>query len=171
ELRRLVWEPLAKYLPKDTRTIYLAPDGNLARFAFAALPGSKPGTILLQELKIAYVPHGPALLERLIYPPQFPKGAGDALLVGGVRYDPAGRTGSPWQELKATSQEIADLKTLGKGRQVLSLSGLDASTARLKDELPKVRYAHLATHGFFKEDDFSDERKRLRDQLKNWSMP
>src|SRR5262249_47792795 len=48
-LRRLVWVPLTKYLPKDTRMVYLAPDGNLARFAFAALPGSKPGTILLEE--------------------------------------------------------------------------------------------------------------------------
>src|SRR5262249_18631665 len=45
------------------------------------------------------------------------------------------------------------------------------STARLKDELPKVRYAHLASHGFFKEDEFSAERKRLSEQLKRWSMP
>src|SRR5262249_58783213 len=129
ELRRLVWEPLAKYLPKDTRTVYLAPDGNLARFAFAVLPGSKPGTILLQELNIAYVPHGPALLERLVYPPQFPKGPGDALLVRGVRYDPTTKSGFPWQELKATMQEVSDVKTLGKGRPVLSLAGPDASTS------------------------------------------
>src|SRR5262249_40251020 len=149
-LRRLVWEPLTKYLPKDTRTVYLAPDGNLARFSFAALPGRKPSTILLEELTIAYVPHGPFLLERLVYPPQFPDGPGDALLVGGVRYAPANaKGGAPWQNLKATAQEVGDLKGLAAGRKTLTLSGLDASTGRLQQELPKVRYAHLATHGFF----------------------
>jgi tetratricopeptide (TPR) repeat protein/CHAT domain-containing protein len=172
DLRRLVWEPLAKHLPKDTHTVYLAPDGNLARFAFAALPGSKPGTVLLEELNIAYVPHGPALLERLVYPPQFPKGPGDALLVGGVGYDPDPvKMGTPWQPLKATTQELNDLKVVAGKRQVLPLSGLDASTTRLNNALPKVRYAHLATHGFFKEDEFSQERKRLNEQLKNWVMP
>src|SRR5262249_54181568 len=73
ELRRRVWAQRAKHLPQGTRAVYLAPDGNLARFAFAALPGSKPGTVLLEELTIAHVPHGPFLLERLCFPPEFPK--------------------------------------------------------------------------------------------------
>ncbi len=170
-LRRLVWEPLAKHLPKGAHTVYLAPDGNLARFAFAALPGRKPSTILLEELTIAYVPHGPALLERLAFPPQFAEGPGNALVLGGVQYDPTGgQAKAPWHDLKATTQERDDLKLLAGKRSVLALSGLEASVARLKQELPRVRYAHLATHGFFKEDDFIQEHKRLAQQLKRYEF-
>jgi tetratricopeptide (TPR) repeat protein len=169
ELHRLVWAPLARHLPKGTRTVYLAPDGNLARFAFAALPGSKPGTVLLQELTLAYVPHGPFLLERLRYPPQLPKGPGEALLVGGVRYDRlGGKTGIPWQPLQATAREVGELKGLARGRQPLALAGLEASTDRLLKELPRVRYAHFATHGFFDEEALTKEKQRLREQFKIW---
>jgi tetratricopeptide (TPR) repeat protein/CHAT domain-containing protein len=169
ELHRLVWKPLARHLPRGTRTLYLAPDGNLARFAFAALPGSKPGSVLLEELTIAYVPHGPFLLERLRYPPRFPKGPGEALLVGGVQYDPSGgKAGLLWQPLKATTREVSELKTLARGRQPLALSGLEPSTDRLLKELPRCRYAHFATHGFFDEEALAKEKQRLREQFKTW---
>jgi tetratricopeptide (TPR) repeat protein len=42
-----VWEPVARELPSGTSTVYLAPDGELARLPWAALPGKKPGTVLL----------------------------------------------------------------------------------------------------------------------------
>jgi tetratricopeptide (TPR) repeat protein/CHAT domain-containing protein len=172
ELRRLVWDPIAKHLPRETRTVYIAPDGNLARFAFAALPGAKPGTVLLQDMTIAYVPHGPFLLERLIYPPRFPKAPGSALAIGGIRYDlPGGIGAERWKDLKAAAREIDDIKRAAGGRKVLPLSGWEASTGRVKRELPKVDYAHFITHGFFAEDDFSQERKRWRDQWKTWKLP
>jgi tetratricopeptide (TPR) repeat protein len=171
KLRRLVWEPLARHLPKDAHTVYLAPDGNLARFAFAALPGSKPGTILLEELSIAYVPHGPALLERLVYPPQLAEGSGNALAVGGVQYDAiGGKANAPWHDLKATAHERDELKRLAGKRSVLALSGPGASVARLMEELPKAGYAHLATHGFFKEKEFAQEQQRLAQQLKHYEF-
>src|SRR5262249_1381334 len=171
ELRRLVWAPLAKHLPRGTRTVYVAADGNLARFAFAALPGGKPGTVLLEELAIGYVPHGPFLLEHLRYPPPSAKGPGKALLVGGVAYDaPGGKGGAPWPTLKATVQELAELKALARGRPLLALAGPEASTERLLKELPAARYAHFATHGFFAEEALAKERKRLREQFKNWQF-
>src|SRR5262249_54074121 len=121
---------------------------------------------------LAYVPHGPFLLERLVYPPEFPEGPGDALVVGGVRYTPAdSKAAAPWLDLKATLEEISALKGLAAKRKTLALSGLDASTGRLQQELPKVRYAHLATHGFFDEHGLTQEHKRLRDQLKTWTLP
>jgi tetratricopeptide (TPR) repeat protein/CHAT domain-containing protein len=169
ELHRLVWAPLARHLPRGTRTVYLAPDGNLARFAFVALPGSKPGSVLLQELTIAYVPHGPFLLERLRYPPQFPKGPGGTLLVGGVQYDPSGgKAELLWQPLKATTREVSELKTLARGRGALALAGREPSTERLLKELPRFRYAHFATHGFFDEEALAKEKQRLREQFKTW---
>src|SRR5262249_23136831 len=72
---------------------------------------------------------------------------------------------------KATLEEISALKGLAAKRKTLALSGLDASTGRLQQELPKVRYAHLATHGFFDEHGLTQEHKRLRDQLKTWTLP
>ena len=47
-LRRLVWEPLAHALA-DARTVLISPDGALARFPLAALPGKAPGTYLIEE--------------------------------------------------------------------------------------------------------------------------
>src|SRR5439155_12916571 len=72
-LARLVWEPIAKALPAGTHTLYLSPDGDLARVPWCALPGSTPGKVLLEEFTggIAVVPHGPFLLEQLKYPPKF----------------------------------------------------------------------------------------------------
>jgi tetratricopeptide (TPR) repeat protein/CHAT domain-containing protein len=170
-LRQLVWEPLAPHLPNDTHTVHLAPDGNLARFPFAALPGRRPGTILLEELTIAYAPHGPALLERLVYPPPLANEPGNALVVGGIKYDATGGQATAlWHELKATAQERDELKRLAGKRPVVALSGPEASVARLTEELPKARYAHLATHGFFKEDEFAQEQKRLSQQLKHYEF-
>src|SRR5262249_59394880 len=71
---------------------------------------------------------------------------------------------APWEELSAPKGVAAKRKTL-------ALSGLDASTARLKQELPRFRYAHLATHGFFDEHGLTQEKQRLREQLKTWTMP
>src|SRR5207253_196268 len=48
-VRGLVWEPLAAQMPAGTQTVYLAPDENLARLPFAALPGHRPGGVLLDD--------------------------------------------------------------------------------------------------------------------------
>src|SRR4029077_2801993 len=64
-LRRMVWEPLVAHLTADTETLYVSPDGPLGRLPWAALPGRKSGTILLEDHAVAVVPHGPYLLERL----------------------------------------------------------------------------------------------------------
>src|SRR5262249_55543906 len=60
ELRRLLWQPLLPHVA-GARAVLIAPDGVLARFPFAALPGSQPGSYLLEEVPIAVLP-APALL-------------------------------------------------------------------------------------------------------------
>src|SRR5262249_25651493 len=50
-LRRLVWDPLA--LPQGTRTVYVCPDALLSALPWGALPGAKPGTVLLEECAVA----------------------------------------------------------------------------------------------------------------------
>jgi tetratricopeptide (TPR) repeat protein len=49
-VRRLVWEPIRKLLPEGIETVYLSPDGDLARLPWAALPGDKDGTVLLAQV-------------------------------------------------------------------------------------------------------------------------
>jgi tetratricopeptide (TPR) repeat protein len=86
-LRRLVGDRLAPHLPADTRTVVLAPDGALTQLPWAALPGSQPGGVLLDDYAFAVVPYGPFLLDRLTAPPTSEPDPSLLLAVGGVHYD------------------------------------------------------------------------------------
>jgi CHAT domain-containing protein/Tfp pilus assembly protein PilF len=154
DLGLLVWQPVAAHLPAGTRAVYLAPDGDLARLPWAALPGTKTGTVLLEDYALAVVPHGPALLERLLYPPLSAGPDATVLAVGGVHPD-----------LPATGREVERLKELASPRPVATLTGAAATPERLRAELPKARFAHLATHGFFAEDALNAEKKQIAEQL------
>src|SRR5207249_8547051 len=81
DVRRLVWDKLAAALPADTRTVYLAPDGDLARLPWAALPGATAGSVLLERYAFAVVPHGAFLLDQLASPPRSPAGPEAVLAV------------------------------------------------------------------------------------------
>jgi CHAT domain-containing protein len=172
---RLAWEPVRAALPADCRTLYLTPDGALAQVPWAALPGRGPDAVLLDEHALCLVPHGPWLLERLRAKPA--RGGGDTLLAyGGIDYQgapaPAAKTRGPrelelvggaalpvpagkrlgWAPLPGTAREQAQVVALA--REALRAppvvrSGTAASTEQLLEDLPRARYAHLATHGFF----------------------
>jgi CHAT domain-containing protein len=159
KVRNLVWQPLAKHLPDGLDTVYLSPDGDLARLPFAALPGNQPGTVLLEEFAIAYVPHGPFLLDHLLSHRKY-EGAGSLLALGGVRYG----EGASWAVLQGTATEVEQVLGV-KGRPTVfaHLSGSDASALRLAEALPKARYVHLATHGYFDAEAVAAEEKKQRD--------
>jgi tetratricopeptide (TPR) repeat protein len=185
-LRRLAWEPLAGLIGHEVQTVYLVPDGALARLPWAALPGSRPGTVLLEQHAIAVVPHGPFLVQHL-------RKAGPAvttevkvLAVGGVQYDvtpaPADRptellalnrgpnrdgAAVSWPYLRGTEREVRLLGELAGPRARL-VAGAEASTARLLQELPRARLAHLATHGFFNEGAFRAEQWRAEEAIRGW---
>ena len=130
-LRRMVWERLVGTLG-ETKTVLISPDGVLSQLPWAALPGSKPDTYLLEEgFAFAIVPV-PRLLPELLATHARPidTAKNPALaLVGDVDYgaaagrlaprsdDPAAsrwrcgrpraRTASqPWPKLDATRMEI-----------------------------------------------------------------
>jgi CHAT domain-containing protein/Tfp pilus assembly protein PilF len=86
-LRRLVWDRLAPHLPADTQTVLVASDGALTQLPWAALPGERPGSVLLEDYAFAVVPNGPFLLERLTAAPESEPDSGQLLAVGGVQYD------------------------------------------------------------------------------------
>lgn len=167
-LRRRIWNKIAAHLPKGTKTIYIVPEGPLMGLSWAALPGARQGSVLLEDYTFAVVPHGLFLLEHLKRK-RPSKGSGTMLLVGGVSYDkePAKRppwskgievvSRSPlpkgkklWADLPATQREIEQIRRLaGEQLAVQVVTGADASIDRMLQLLPQARYAHLATHGFF----------------------
>jgi CHAT domain-containing protein len=178
-LRRSVWDKLAKYLPAGTQTVLLAADGPLTALPWAALPGNKAGTVLLEDYALAVVPSGPWLLERWTPPAEQPQAAPKAdllLSVGGVQYDQApkqiqnhydvvamrapakGTKQLSWPYLKGTLQEVQRVAELAGKRPVLTRQGTQASTGQLLTDLNEskrpVRWLHVATHGFFADPSF-----------------
>jgi CHAT domain-containing protein/Flp pilus assembly protein TadD len=164
ELARRLWLPLVKHL-RGATTVLLAPDGVLCDLPFAALPGSNPGSFLLEEVAFGYVTSGSHLLETADERP-----SSDGLLaLGNLDYGPApaaraqeglsGRLG-PWDYLPGTLFEVEQLgrswqRSFPTGRAPRLLSGDAIDKTRLQTELavtkekPPWRYLHLSTHGFF----------------------
>jgi CHAT domain-containing protein len=178
-LRRRLWQPLEKVFPAQTHTVLVGPDAALTGLPWGALPGGKAGTILLEDCAVAVVPNGQFLLAALegATGPRLRPEEGTLVLVGGVAYGQppaaieharpavAGSRGlevvAPyepvagikgkvhWSDLAGTKSESAQLRRLAGDRQVVLRQGTAAGTAQLLADLPRARWAHLATHGFF----------------------
>jgi len=172
ELRRLVWEPLERQFPSETKTVYLCPDDRLTSLPWAALPGRKTGTVLLEEYCLGTVPFGQFLLEQLTTPRSSAEEQGVFLAVGGVSYDSQPvEAGSPpemfatrdaalgdghvvWRALPGTGRELETLTKLAGKRRIAKLNGDRACTTTVLSTLPEARWAHFATHGFFADPKF-----------------
>jgi CHAT domain-containing protein len=168
-LGRLVWEPLRRELPPNLATVYLTADAALHQLPWAALPGARPGNVLLEEHAICLVPHGPFLLQRLEEPASAPVAPGRLLATGGIDYqqraartDPAPADalreaalapgGVRWPALAGTDKERQQVAALARQQvnlEVIESAGQEATTAQFQRDLPGVRFAHVATHGFF----------------------
>jgi CHAT domain-containing protein len=174
-LGKLIWEPLREHLPADLHTLCLAPDQALAQVPWAALPGKKPDTVLLEDCAVCLVPHGPWLLQRLTKGRPVSAEPEALLAAGGVDYDrgpnelrpahrgaespepPPGTLRVSWPPLPGTERErrqVAELVRRATRWKVIERGGRAASTEQLLRDLPSVRYAHLATHGFFADPQF-----------------
>ena len=173
ELRRLLWEPLRPYLD-GAHAVLVSPDGALARFPFAALPGERPGTYLLEALPVAVVPVPRMLPDRSAEPGPRTAGADHppaSLLVGDVDFGattgpaeaarneprpPGGLAGDQplqFRPLPATAGEVERVGQLFRqayaGGQVTRMQGAAATEAAFRAAAPRHRHLHLATHGFF----------------------
>jgi CHAT domain-containing protein/tetratricopeptide (TPR) repeat protein len=141
QLRARLWKPVEAALA-DCRMAILIPDGRLAQVPWAALPGRRAGSYLLEDYALAQAPYGQHVARLLMEPA--PQGDG-FLLVGGIDYGPAGK----WGYLKGTAAEVAELYKLKPGPKTLRLAGASATKSRLRELLPGRRYVHMATHGAF----------------------
>jgi tetratricopeptide (TPR) repeat protein/CHAT domain-containing protein len=174
-LRRLVWAPLEDRV-KGARLLLVSPDGPLDRFPFAALPSRGPGTYLLEDMAVAVVPV-PQMLPELLAPPAAPAEtpapapAPGLLVVGDVAFDADPGTSTAgtsdrsaargdlvgetlkWAPLPGTWPEIVTIEESFRRRYRENIpSELRAEAAtedKLRQEAPKHRFLHIATHGFF----------------------
>jgi CHAT domain-containing protein/tetratricopeptide (TPR) repeat protein len=159
-LVRLFWQPIAKHLPSGTRTVYISPAGSLNLVPWSALPGSKPGTVLLEDFPggIAIVPNGRFLLEQLKSPRESDV-AKSLLEFGDVDYGE-----SQWTKLPGTKRELEIIAAVAPGEKEM-VRGTNATAKKLSGSLPNVRYAHLATHGYFNAAELAAEKVRLEQSL------
>ena len=153
-LRKLIWERLEAVLPKGTTTIYLSPDGTLSAIPWPALPAAEPDRVLLEDYAFALVPYGQFLLSQLADDPPPAEASNRVLAVGNVDFGAAGEAKARWPELPATKQELAEVVALAGERPVVTVARRQAHTARVLAELPRARFAHFATHGFFADKKF-----------------
>ncbi|MBY0230012.1 MAG: tetratricopeptide repeat protein, partial [Gemmataceae bacterium] len=87
-LKKLVLAPLSKHLD-GCKVLLVSPDGVLGLVPFAALPGKKEGTYLVEEVAVAVVPV-PRSIPGLMEPRGEERLPPSLLVAGGLRYDPAG---------------------------------------------------------------------------------
>ncbi len=188
-VRKLVWAKVRQDLPEQIKRLYLCPDVALCSLPWAALPGDKPTTILLEEYAITTIPHGAFLLDKLWPQDGMPKRPTDVLAVGGVAYGAALRApdkavvnrGEPllkpgqtlaWPALAGAAAEIHGVTGAANKKQLIcrTLGKEEASTAAVLAALPKARFAHLATHAFFADATFRSafqvDSKRLEMTLR-----
>ncbi len=175
KVRELVWEKIRKELPAGIKTVYMCPDTDLCRVPWGALPGDKAGTILLEDFAVATIPHAPFLLDKLWPQDLLKNPPTGALVVGGVKYDaelalpaPAAgtsRSGDPlvkpgaklgWSFLPGTAAEATGVfgAATAKKLPVTALKDEQATASAVLAALPKAKYAHFATHGFFADPSF-----------------
>ena len=83
DLRARLWQPLEKHLD-GAQTILISTNSGLGNLPFSALPGKNPGTYLLEEYRLAYLPV-PQLLPK-IFEQSTERVDGEILLMGGIDY-------------------------------------------------------------------------------------
>ena len=177
ELARLVWSPLESHLI-GSKTVLLAPDGDLSFLPWSALPDPKAsGHYLIERYALASVGSGKQLIAQLSQ--GAPAGPLALLAAGAVDYDlgdlgtPTPAPGGPnasaaplvashgsrapanaaqYSPLPATGAEAnaaADLFSRTYHGRADILVGSHATKEALSRSLPRHRYLHLATHGYF----------------------
>jgi CHAT domain-containing protein/tetratricopeptide (TPR) repeat protein len=153
QLRELLWDKLKPALG-EVDTVLVAPDGVLCALPWCALPGSEPGTFLIEEVTIAQLASARQLL------PGSAVSVWGLLCVGGLDYGKGEAAAGSWSALPGTELEARRVAALHRsafpaGRPPRLLGGAAVGKEALtkavagEREGERWRYLHLATHGYF----------------------
>lgn len=161
-LRTLLWEPIEPLL-NQAETVVVSPDGPLAMLPFAALPGRKPGSFLIEDYALAVVPVA-QWLDHSLQPVEENR-TPSMLLAGDIAYGEPKKSldiHGPFRfrPLRGTGREIdgiAQLYSENFGGKPKTLRGGAATEAAFRAQVPGMHVLHLATHGFFAPKDLSAE--------------
>jgi tetratricopeptide (TPR) repeat protein len=155
-LRRYLWLPVEARLD-GVKTVLIAPDGELANLPFAALPGKKPGSFLIEQYAFGHLSSGRQLLDPGAARPA--TSSTGLLALGGLSFGapPGGESARRWNDLPFTAIEADEVHGLFRTRfpaaPTRKLSGAVRRAALLDALSPggkrRWRYLHLATHGYF----------------------
>lgn len=143
-LRAAVWSPIARGLGGSAARVWVSPDAQLAR-----IPWNTIAAIDDRSTRgVAEIASPRALAQQLAATRG--AGTGGALLVGDVDFG-APRAAAAWAPLPGTRVEIDSLSGIAQRAAITHVSLTDsAATPRaVTAALPRVAFAHLATHGFF----------------------
>jgi CHAT domain-containing protein len=144
QYRWIFADKVGRLLPRGTRRVYIAPDGELNFVPFAALI-SLDGKFLCEQLEINYVATGRDLLRR---PEERAAEAGKLVFFGDPTFS-TGKEEGVFAGLPGTRAEGSHLKALLPSLKMsgeFHLAG-EATEARLR-ALHSPGILHLATHGF-----------------------
>jgi CHAT domain-containing protein len=170
-LRDNVWAPIEACFDDDVRIVYVCPDRDLSLCPWNALPGKKVGSVLLDDYAIALLPCGAMLCgPEATTPYSADEGNAQWLLVGGVDYNAvqsssrgtdmslrnATQSRPQWPELPSTRQELDSISEFSTASKLIRLEGGNATTDRFLEHVTKAKWVHIATHGFYANDDFID---------------
>jgi CHAT domain-containing protein/tetratricopeptide (TPR) repeat protein len=157
-LKTSIKDPLDPHL-KGVKLLIVSHDGQLHRLPFGALPGGRPGSHWIEEVSFATVPSARSLVNR--GGAKAGSGAEGMLIVGGVDYgkhDPV-----TYKYLEGTEVEakiVARIFGEVHKNELEMVGGSDATLDRLRASMPRQRFIHIATHGFFNGSDEAQESLR-----------
>jgi CHAT domain-containing protein len=192
-LRQKLWEPLEPHLD-SADTVLLSTAGALGELPFAALPGKRRGTFLLEDHRLANV-LVPRLLPTMLGKSRPSDTAQSLLLVGDIDYDTslaaehtsvelehepltlavARDAVGKWSALPHALREIALIENAFRSHfdssDVTRLDARQATEESLRRLAPRHRNLHIVTHGFFADqryksvDAVAREEKRRADWM------
>jgi CHAT domain-containing protein len=170
-LLNALWQPLAEHAA-GCKTLMISPDGFLASFPWAALPGDQPGKYLIEQYAIVTTP----IPRQLGVAPRGDDREGTAAspalcLLGGIDF---GKGAQPSHDDVATSSTEITAQRLGEvhftalpgsAKEVDAIAklfrtrfptgrlaqgaGEKATEERVRQAASQFNHLHFATHGFF----------------------
>ena len=182
QLRNELWVPIEKHLG-GIETVIISPDTALGTLPWAALPGRKPNSFLLEDYRLASIPFA-NLLPRLMREQANSTDNRGLLVVGDVDYDAAlasqsnskseqlpalameqgilnrtrGDMTDGWKSLPGFQRELETVRSLhkrqfGSTSPIKTLSGTKATESELLKNASQFSTLHLVTHGYFEDPD------------------